>query len=240
MRQIADKNGLWYASILYIQNQFVRFFKSSLVLVSISLLLFLLEFFIPLEYSMLTNRLFNGKELINLIFFIFCSFLFFFMIPILLTKYLYQKKLSELGLWLPKNKIIPLLLTAIGLALLIPAILSIARFPQVQSYYSLNHVGFIKFLFIIFIIFPLYYLFEEFFFRGFIFLNLYSKIGKHAYWISDLIFTFAHANKPYSEIVLALPAGIIFAYITLKTKSIYPSMFVHYCMGVSLLVYVNH
>ena len=85
---------------------------------------------------------------------------------------------------------------------------------------------------------PLYYFSEEFFFRGFLFLLLWKKVRWHSFWITDILFAAAHILKPGLEILLCIPASVIFNVLTLYSRSIVPALMVHLIVGMSLNFFV--
>lgn len=87
---------------------------------------------------------------------------------------------------------------------------------------------------------------EEFFFRGFVFLNLkeagYRKLG---YFLSSLLFSIYHISIFLSwfsvgVFVLALVGlmvgGLIFAYLDDKQETFLNSLFVHMCADIGLMI----
>lgn len=217
-----------------------RFLQSSGLLIIITLFLLLFEFSIPALFFKLSGKIYESQNFFHLIFFISASFVFLFLIPIILNKFIYRKTLSSIGLTMPLKKNETFIFILVAFAILIPTIVFLTQQHQALSYYSFHKQSVGKLIFVIVTIFPLYYFFEEFFFRGFLLFNLWGKIRWHSLWVTDIIFTLAHLTKPLMEILIALPAGIILAFLTLRTKSIYPSVVVHYTLGTLLILIVNH
>lgn len=140
-----------------------------------------------------------------------------------------------------------------------------AFFPDLSSYYpySLTLIEYIKnqgihFLFLHYLLyFFLYYLPWEFFFRGFLifpFLKYHVSKNKQNTLLdkspSELIpllaiilfqtipSTLLHFGHPFSEVISAIPAGIIFGLIAYKTRSIIPSLIFHSLIGISLDTFI--
>jgi len=76
----------------------------------------------------------------------------------------------------------------IGLAILLPWIIFFAHQTEFKGY-SFGTPTLPKYILILGVLFPLYYIGEEFFFRGFLFLGLWKRVGWHSFWITDIIFT---------------------------------------------------
>lgn len=218
----------------YLFQKLSRFFKSSFMLIVFTIIYIGLEYHAPSAYRDLTGKIFNAKIPSILALFILYTSIWFFILPILTSKFILRDKLKNLGLYLPVNKKKTLYLTLLALLLLIPYMFFFSTLKQFQHFYSFGEINVNKFILIQCVLFPIYYFFEEFFFRGFLFLGLWKRIGLHSFWITELIFTLAHIGKPMLEIFLAMPASLILSYLTLQTKSFYPAALVHCLIGITL------
>lgn len=67
----------------------------------------------------------------------------------------------------------------------------------------------------------------EFFFRGFLLFGLYRKFGYNALWISAIPYVMIHFNKPLTETLGALVAGIVLGWLALRAKTVLPGIFLH-------------
>jgi membrane protease YdiL (CAAX protease family) len=217
-----------------------RFFQSAPILISLSILFIIFEYQAPVVFLKYLGSAFDATKITTLIFLIAYTVLCFFVMPVVTSKIIFRENIKKLGLIVPENKKTALFLIIVALLLLAPCMVLFAQQKQFQHYYSLGHPSVSKFIFIQFMMLPIYYFIEEFFFRGFLFLTLWRKIGWHSFWITDVIFTCAHFGKPLPEILLAIPAGIILNYLTLRTQSIYPAAWVHAVLGILLNCLVNY
>lgn len=217
-----------------------KILQSAFVLSVIALILLCLEFSTPSAFSFIFDHTYNPQKITNLAFFISYTVICFLLLPIIINKFLYKEKLSNLGLISPKNKLLAATLTFLAILIFVPIMVLLAKQESFRAYYSINNPDLGRLTFLQLVIFPMYYYCEEFFFRGFLLLNLWKKVKWHSLWITDIIFIFAHISKPLAEIMMALPVGIVFAFLTLTTRSIYPSIIVHYCMGIAVILTVNH
>lgn len=206
----------------------------------ISCFLVYLSFIAPYFYQLFFGE-YNSKSSSSLLFLVAFTWLVFCIIPYILSIYICQLKPADIGLALPKKLKNTVILTGIAIALLVPFSYFFAGKIPFKLYYSLTEFSLFKFILLHITILPLYYLAEEFFFRGFFFLTLWRMWGWHSFWITDIIFTLAHLTKPIPELLLAIPASVVLNYLTLKTNSIYPAYVVHMLLGVLLnvMVYVN-
>ncbi len=211
--------------------------RSPLALSFFAFVIIYLLFNTPIAFLFLTGKPYhNNTTLLYLFFFMGYSFLLFFALPALVNRCIYKEKIIPLGLNIPENKTSAVLLILLAELMLIPAILILAKQSAFKHYYSMAGVSQGKLALMLLVVFPFYYFCEEFFFRGFLLVTLWRKVRWHSFWIVDILFVFAHFFKPFMEIVLAFPAGIIFAFLALRTRSIYPSMIVHYSMGIAMIL----
>lgn len=187
----------------------------------------LAPYFLPAHFGAFTLQ-----KTTHFIYFIAFNLFWCVAIPITANKLVLKDNLAFLRM--PKNKMTAILLTCLALLLLVPFMYYFSKQADFRTYYYLGHNSVAKIVLIDFLLMPLYYFSEEFFFRGYLFLGLWRRVGWHSFWITDIIFTIAHMNKPGLEILLAIPASVIFNLLTLKTKSIYPAVIVHTTMGIVL------
>lgn len=207
---------------------------SSEVVIFLSLIILFLQIISPSAYS-----LFFGNYNILLLgcfsFTVMYSFCFFFVLPATLNQLLLKEKLATIGLQIPQNKKRSLMLIIVTSSLLFPYMYFCAGLPCFQRGYPLKGLSPTDLIYIQFPLLTIYYFAEEFFFRGFLFLTLWRKIGWHSFWITDIIFTISHLGKPIPEILLCIPVSIIFNLMTLFTRSIVPTFIVHYALGLWLI-----
>jgi len=163
----------------------------------------------------------------------------FVALPLLVNKIILKQPISEIGLQIPKNKDRTVVLTILALAYSVPVFVYLTQHNSFQHYYRFGPTSPIFFISVQFFLFPVYYFAEEVFFRGFVFLTLLKRVGWHSFWISDVLFTMAHIGKPPLEILVSIPASILFNYITLRSRSILPSFFVHTCLGILVFTIIN-
>ncbi len=215
-----------------------KVFQSAPVLIIFSMIFILFEFNATNFYFLQFHHLFTAREIFPFSFLVIYSLFFLFLLPLFMGHYLSQQNLKALGLSFPKNRIKVLILVFLALLLLIPVVFFSAQYKSVQNFYSLKHSS-PYFLLFLFFAMPPYYFAEEFFFRGFLFLGLWRKLGWHSYWVTEIIFTWAHLGKPPLELLLSFPAGMVLNYLTVETDSIYPAMVVHFILGIVLSIVVT-
>jgi membrane protease YdiL (CAAX protease family) len=191
-----------------------------------------LAFEVAYVYSLMGGH-YDVSRIDTLIYLNAYNFILFFLLPLLFGRFLFQANYRELGLALPAHYKQAVLLSLLALAMLLPWMCYFAKLPAFHANYP-GHWSLSTFLIMQFAIAPFYYFCEEFFFRGFLFTGFFKKVGWHSFWITDILFVYAHLYKPGLEILASIPASIILNFLTLRTKSIYPALIVHYILGVTL------
>lgn len=162
-------------------------------------------------------------------------------LPLLTIKYVFKKEPAEFGFVWPQNIKPVFRWIAIFTLINLPVLVWFSKNPEFQSYYQLYDTSFIFFA-ISGIILPLvYYLAEEFLFRGFLFLGLWPKCGWHGFWITNLIFALFHIGKTnWWEVFYSLIIGMAFCFLTLKYKSFLPAAIAHFMLALILNILVNY
>jgi membrane protease YdiL (CAAX protease family) len=212
--------------------------NSSLALLVFSLLLLNISMMTPVIFSHYFGP-FDANKASSFAFLILFSFTCFLIIPAAASKFIFRKKLSDLGLRLPSGKAKTFGLIVIALIILAPSIYLLSKQADFKTYYTMRQPTFSK-LAAMTVCFPIYYFAEEFFFRGFLFLGLWHKVKWHSFWMTEIIFTFSHIGKPGLEILLCVPASVVFNCLTLYTKSFYPAFIVHSTIGIFCIYLVNY
>jgi membrane protease YdiL (CAAX protease family) len=221
--------------VSYYLNEFL---KSSYLLIAIGIICF----YHSTETLIVYFTYFGKHEVRNIpgmIFFSFYNIFWLFILPIAFNTLIRRENLKDIGIAWPKNTALTIILIIIALSLLIPFMIYFAKQNTFQSY-SMGNMHVFQFAFIVTVLFPLYYVGEECFMRGFLFLGLWKRVGWHSFWITDVLFTAFHLAKPIPEVLLCIPASVIFNCLTLFTRSIVPAIIVHSIMGATLSTLVTY
>lgn len=81
-------------------------------------------------------------------------------------------------------------------------------------------------------LYALYYVAFEFFYRGFVIVVLEPHWGLiAAVWTQVLLSTLIHVGKPLTETLAAFPAGFLFAFVALRTRSLLWPVLLHLVIG---------
>jgi uncharacterized protein len=150
--------------------------------------------------------------------------LLYFILPMLITLFIFRQSPSDYGFRLGNWKA-GIILTLGGIILMAPILWLLSRpGDSMQSYYKpfLDGLPWNTFL----------DLFGwEFFFRGWILFCLARKFGPEAIWLQAVPFALAHIGKPEIETLSTIFGGFAFGCVAWRTKSfIYPFL-IHWFIG---------
>ncbi|NMC05680.1 MAG: CPBP family intramembrane metalloprotease [Candidatus Lokiarchaeota archaeon] len=165
------------------------------------------------------------------------------LVPWYISTRKWRLKASDLG-WRKGNARLGYILTAIGLAISVPAGIIAAGDPSMVSFYpwervfvdpaygELNLGGFVAMeaMYVV-----LYYVPYEFFFRGVSMLPLVERGSWRGTWIvlyTTAITTVVHWDVPATELVSAFAVGFIFGIAAMKCGSFRYVLIVHAAIGV--------
>ena len=212
--------------------------KFNLSIIFVTIILFLYCYFG--SYSFFENT-FNINNLAywKIIYHNFMAFVLFFGLGLLYTKLIMKEKFKSFGLTTGRGK---LGLIIIGLATIIVPIVALTTVfdPAMSSTYPLidfnNHTT-LEILFY-FLSYIAYYIGWEYLFRGILLQGSKDKIGAlGAILLTTMISALIHTSiagfgKPLLETMSAIPAGIIFGFVSYKTESINYSLYCHALVGI--------
>lgn len=167
------------------------------------------------------------------------SFILFFVVGALFSRFALKNNGRKMGLGFGDYK---LGLKLCGIALIIVPLVALSTVlsPEMTSTYPLiDFQAYGKWYYILgyFASYFLYYVGWEFLFRSLILFQSEEKCGVlSAIVITTMISALVHSSiagfgKPMVETLSAIPAGLIFGYITSRTKSIWYSLFIHMLVG---------
>lgn len=74
----------------------------------------------------------------------------------------------------------------------------------------------------------------EFFFRGFMLFGFRRDFGARAVLLSTIPYTLVHWGKPELEMFSALLGGLVLCFIALRSRSIWPGVFLHFMVAATM------
>jgi uncharacterized protein len=162
-----------------------------------------------------------------------------FLIPVMVIKLVFKRRLSEFGLQWGRSWIWSRYL-AVFLVALVPVILISAQWPSFQGYYS-THLWAMQSAghFALFAAAWLVYFFGwEFFFRGFMLFALARNMGALAIFVQTIPFTMMHFNKPPTECYAAVIAGIALGLMAYRGRSFIGCWLLHWIIAMIMYTLV--
>ncbi|MDI6780373.1 MAG: CPBP family glutamic-type intramembrane protease [Bacteroidota bacterium] len=184
----------------------------------------------------------HTKSLPANIYFFLSALLLMGVIPLLIIKYFLKERIGDYGLrignWKTGLVSIAILFPVIAIAILLPAVYQ----QELKDFYPFykgagESVG----SFLEFELWRglLFYTAWEFFFRGFLLFGLRKFVGDGiAIMVQIIPSCLWHIGYPTGEILMSIPAGMMFGIIALRTNSIIWVWLLHWLIGMGLDVFI--
>ncbi len=156
------------------------------------------------------------------------DFFSFFILPVLIVKFILKDDLKNFGLAIGDFRT-GIKISIFFLAIMLPLVWIFSSFPEfVRTYPQLATARDNWSTFIIFESGLLLYLVAwEFIWRGFMLFGLKEKFGYYAIFIQMIPFLILHNGKPAAETFGAIIAGIALGILAWRTRSIYYCVITH-------------
>lgn len=165
------------------------------------------------------------------------SFILYFLIPLGIIVLAFREDPRNFGLTLG-NWTKGALFSIAGTTLMAVVIAGLVHLEEFRQYYRLAVLGqpdaatLVEFAFRLGI-----YMFSwEFIFRGFMLFGLKERFGSLAIWIQAIPFAIMHLGKPELEALSTIFGGAAFAYIDLESRSIIPSVVIHWVIYMMMVL----
>ncbi len=182
------------------------------------------------------ERVHKYDELLGYAWWAFARIAGYVLVPLPLWKLLFPRdSLLDMGLR-TRGFLSHVWIYGLCLAVVIPAMLIVAREPDFGSYYpfyklsSRSYVDWFAWEAMYF----LQFFALELFFRGFILGALRRSLGASAIFAMAVPYCMIHYGKPYLEANGAIVAGIVLGSLAMRTRSIYAGFLVHITVALSM------
>lgn len=183
-----------------------------------------------------------NHQLFALGYWVFIILLFYLAVPLMVVRFAFRQKAADYGLGfrgLLKGYKIYLLF----LLIMVPIVVLFSTTPGFQSRYPFYRLSSGEPLWPAFWQWQLLYFFQfvgvEFFFRGFMVHGLKHRLGYYSVFVMTIPYCMIHFGKPFPETIAAIIAGIVLGTLSLKSRSIWLGVLIHYsvavCMDISAL-----
>ncbi len=179
---------------------------------------------------------FPNNRLFQLTYWVATLITFYFIVPIFIIKLIFKDRLSDYGLS-PKGLLGNYKTYIIFFLFMIPLILLVSTTNSFQHKYPFyDPRG--ENLWPNFIIWQCLYLSQffalEFFFRGFMLHGIKKRFGFYSIWIMMIPYMMIHFQKPMPETIGAVFAGVILGALSLKSRSIWLGVAIHYSVAITM------
>lgn len=234
-----------------LKNEYNEIFENEdktapLALIFAVFIIFIYCYFGSSSFFKITFDYLDNVDYYSIIYHNCMSFVLFFCFGMFFVKFVMKKNLKDYGLGLGNVKLGGWLIL-LG-TIVVPIIaFTVLLNPEMISYYPLVdlHANNTWWQWVLYFgSYVLYYIGWEFLFRGIMLFGTKERFGiLGAILVTTLISALIHTSiagfgKPMIETLSAIFAGIIFAYITNKTNSIYYSLYMHILIGICTDLYI--
>lgn len=193
-----------------------------------------------------------GEEAVNspknnlyaLVWWVFVSVSFYFVIPALYVKFVEKRKLIEIGL-APKAEKLFLKLLCICIAIMLPIVYALsltasfsAKYPFLKVYNGDPYWS--STLLVWEMVYFLQFFGLEFFFRGFLVHSLKPALGVYSIFIMTVPYTMIHFQKPMPETFAAIFAGLFLGWVSYKNGTIWLGLVLHCSVAFSMDILALH
>ena len=162
----------------------------------------------------------------------------YFVVPILLIRFLWKHRLADYGLPFPGSS------TTFGVCLtlylvMLPFVLVASFTDTFQSSYPFYHLADRSvFDFVVWqLLYAAQFFALEFFYRGFLIHGLKHRFGVYAIFVSMIPYVMIHFGKPLPETLGSIIAGLALGALSYHLRSIWPGVFLHIAIALSMDVF---
>lgn len=173
-----------------------------------------------------------------LIWWVFVSMVFYFVVPALFVKFVQKRKFTEIGLALRiEHGFWKLLAVCVGIMLPIVYLMSLtasfaAKYPFLKVFNGDPY--FSTTLLVWELVYFLQFFGLEFFFRGFLVHSLKPSIGFYSIFAMTVPYTMIHFQKPMPEAFAAILAGVFLGWVSFRNGSIWLGLILHCTVAFSM------
>jgi membrane protease YdiL (CAAX protease family) len=183
----------------------------------------------------------TNNNLYGLIWWVFVSVTFYFIVPALFIRFVQKRKLREIGLAFTIEKgFVKLFLLCLVIMLPLVYLMSLTsgfsgKYPFLKVYNGDPYLS--TTLLIWELVYFLQFFGLEFFFRGFLLHSLKDSLGKYAIFVMTVPYTMIHFQKPMAETFAAIMAGIFLGWLSLRNGNIWMGLVLHCCVAFSMDIF---
>ncbi|MGQ0828748.1 MAG: CPBP family glutamic-type intramembrane protease [Bacteroidota bacterium] len=176
-------------------------------------------------------------QLYRLIYWVSIVILFYCIPPFILLKWVFKEKFSEYGLSF-KGAFIDYKVYLLMLCVMAPLVLFFSGTESFQSRYPFYDMKEGESVYPNLVIWELFYFVQffalEFFFRGFMLHGTKQRFGFYSVFVMTIPYCMIHFGKPFPETISAIIAGIVLGILSLKSRSIWLGVAIHYTVAITM------
>lgn len=178
-----------------------------------------------------------NAELYRLIYWASNVIFFYVIPPFILIRFVFKEPFAAYGLGL-KGAFKDYKVYGGMLLVMIPLVLFFSRTESFQSRYPFYDLSEGESLYPNLLIWELVYFLQffalEFFFRGFMLHGTKQRFGYYSVFVMTIPYCMIHFGKPLPETVAAIVAGIVLGTFSLKSRSIWLGVAIHYSVAITM------
>ena len=178
-----------------------------------------------------------NHQLFSLGYWVAVILFFYILMPILLIKIVFKEKIAEYGFTIG-NLFKDYKIYILFFCIMIPIILFFSTTQSFQNRYPFYRMYSGEPLYPNFWIWQILYFNQfiavEFFFRGFLVHGLKRQFGYYSVFIMTIPYCMIHFGKPFPETIAAIIAGIVLGTLSLKSRTIWMGVMIHYTVALSM------
>ncbi|MBV9214757.1 MAG: CPBP family intramembrane metalloprotease [Acidobacteria bacterium] len=180
----------------------------------------------------------TANNLYTLMWWVFVSMVFYFVVPAIIVRFVQKRKLREIGLAMNiEPGFAKLLVTCILIMLPLVYLMSTtagfgAKYPFLKVYDGSPYLSYT--LLIWELVYFLQFFGLEFFFRGFLVHSYKKELGPYAILAMMVPYTMIHFQKPFAEAFAAVIAGIFLGWISYRNGTIWLGLILHCTVAFSM------
>ena len=173
----------------------------------------------------------HSTNIYGLIWWVFVSVTFYFIVPAVFVKFVQKRGLSEIGLALKAEQGFgKLLIQCIAIMVPLVYVMSLtsgfaAKYPFLRVYDGGAYLT--STLLVWELVYFMQFFGLEFFFRGFLLHSLKPALGVYSIFVMTVPYTMIHFQKPMAETFAAIFAGVFLGWISYRNGTIWLGLILH-------------
>ena len=179
----------------------------------------------------------KNASLFRLIYWVSIVIVFYCLPPFILIKWVFKEKWSDYGLSF-KDAFADYKVYVLMLCVMIPLVVYFSTTESFQARYPFYDIPQGESWYPNLLIWELFYFLQffalEFFFRGFMLHGTKQQFGFYSVFVMTIPYCMIHFGKPFPETIGAIIAGIVLGTLSLKSRSIWLGVAIHYSVAITM------